>query len=239
MARNILHKADTRGHANHGWLDSHHTFSFANYYNPERMQFGALRVFNDDTVAAGRGFGSHPHDNMEIISIPLNGALEHQDNLGNTVITKAGEIQVMSAGTGVFHSEYNASKDQPASFLQIWVYPNQLNVTPRYDQITLQESKNNLQQVISPSKEDAGTWIYQDAWFHIGRFDESAGTTYHLKKEGNGVYIFVMQGAFTVNGQQLEARDGLGLQDIHEVELTALEAGAQVLVIEVPLSYYS
>lgn len=235
MARSILHKANTRGHADHGWLDSSHTFSFANYYNPERMQFGALRVFNDDTVAAGRGFDSHPHDNMEIISIPLSGALEHKDNLGNRVITKAGEIQVMSTGTGVFHSEYNASKEEPASFLQIWIYPNKLNVTPRYDQVKLSTGKNHLQQIISPSTEDAGTWIYQDAWLHLGRFDKGVQTTYQLKKEGNGLYVFVIRGSFRVNDVQLEERDGLGLEGSTETVLTPLTDDAEVLLIEVPL----
>ncbi|HJT74358.1 MAG TPA: pirin family protein [Chitinophaga sp.] len=235
MARSILHKADTRGHADHGWLDSSHTFSFANYYNPERMQFGALRVFNDDTVAGGRGFDSHPHDNMEIISIPLSGALEHKDNLGNRGITKAGEIQVMSTGTGVFHSEYNASKEEPASFLQIWIYPNQLNVTPRYDQVKLSTDRNYLQQIISPSAEDAGTWIYQDAWFHLGRFDKGVQTTYQLKKEGSGLYVFVIRGSFRVNDIQLEERDGLGLEGTSQTALTPLTDDAQVLLIEVPL----
>ncbi|MBW8682730.1 pirin family protein [Chitinophaga rhizophila] len=237
MAKTILHKAATRGHANHGWLDSHHTFSFANYYNPERMQFGALRVLNDDIVAGSRGFDSHPHDNMEIISIPLEGALEHKDNLGNTVITKAGEIQVMSTGTGVFHSEYNANADKHASFLQIWLFPNQLNVAPRYDQATIniRERKNSLQQLISPDRNGEGTWIYQDAWFHMGRFDKNTSTEYAVRKQGNGVYLFVISGAFSVNGQLLESRDGYGIQDEQQFNITALEDNAEILVIDIPM----
>lgn len=237
MANTILHKADTRGHADHGWLDSHHTFSFANYYNPERMQFGALRVLNDDVVAGGRGFDSHPHDNMEIISIPLEGALEHKDNLGNTVVTEAGEIQVMSTGTGVFHSEYNAYPDKTARFLQIWLFPNQLNVTPRYDQakINIADRKNTLQQLISPDKNGEGTWLYQDAWFHMGRFDKGISTEYTVKKQGNGVYFFVISGSFTVNGQELNARDGYGVTDPRQLNITALTEDAELLVIDIPL----
>lgn len=236
MAKTILHKAATRGHADHGWLNSHHTFSFASYYQPERMQFGALRVLNDDVVAGGRGFDAHPHDNMEIISIPLEGALEHKDNLGNTVLTKAGEIQVMSTGTGVFHSEYNANSDIPAHFLQIWVFPNKLNVTPRYDQVTvdINNRKNTLQQLISPDPNGEGTWIYQDAWFHIGRFDKGGETSYDIKKQGNGVYFFVIKGKFTINGQELDSRDGYGVEDVSHFTITSQEADAQLLVIDVP-----
>ena len=168
MTNIVLHKADSRGDANHGWLHSKHTFSFANYYNPERMNFGALRVLNDDTVAAGMGFGKHPHDNMEIISIPLSGDLEHKDSMNNVTVIKSGDIQVMSAGTGIQHSEYNKNIDAEVKFLQIWVFPNKNNVTPRYDQITLNmaDRKNKLQQILSPNPNDAGVWIHQNAWFH-------------------------------------------------------------------------
>ncbi len=161
----IIHRAETRGHANHGWLDTHHTFSFANYYNPERMHFGVLRVLNDDRVAAGMGFGTHPHDNMEIISIPLEGDLEHKDSMGNVSVIKNGDIQVMSAGTGITHSEYNRNKNSEVRFLQIWVFPNKKNVTPRYDQITLKDSDryNKFQQILSPYPEDEGVWIHQNA----------------------------------------------------------------------------
>jgi quercetin 2,3-dioxygenase len=237
MENTILHKADTRGHADHGWLVSHQSFSFAGYFNPERIQFGMLRVLNDDIVAGGRGFGSHPHDNMEIISIPLEGSLVHEDNLGHRQVVSQGEIQVMSTGKGVFHSEYNNSPDQPAKFLQIWVFPNKLNVEPRYDQVQLDPEKrhNQLQQILSPDPEGEGVWIYQDAWFHIGRWDAGREFTYQLKKQGNGIYFFVIKGSFDVDGQSLEARDGLGVTDTERVALRSLEEGSEVLVIEVPM----
>ncbi|RKS98834.1 pirin family protein [Flavobacterium sp. 123] len=233
----VLHKAATRGHANHGWLESYHTFSFANYHNPERMNFGVLRVLNDDRVSEGMGFGKHPHDNMEIISIPLDGDLEHQDSMGNVTVIKNGDIQVMSAGTGIFHSEYNKNKDQLVKFLQIWVYPNQKNVTPRYDQITLnlEDRHNKLQQILSPNSEDEGVWIYQDAWFHIGKFDKDFSTSYRLKKKGNGVYAFVLNGDFTIGGIELNHRDGLGIWDTNSFSIQANSEGAEILLMEVPM----
>lgn len=237
MAKSILHKANTRGNADHGWLNSRQTFSFAGYYNPERMGFGALRVLNDDVVAPGRGFGTHPHDNMEIISIPLEGDLEHQDNLGNTEVIRQGDVQVMSAGTGVFHSEFNKNSDRQVKFLQIWLFPNKLNVKPRYDQITLnlEERRNQLQQIISPDPAGPGTWINQDAWFNMGIFEKGKQLTYDLKNPGNGVYIFVVKGSFTVDGQALDTRDGLGITDASKVNLTANEDNAEVLIMEVPM----
>jgi redox-sensitive bicupin YhaK (pirin superfamily) len=239
----ILHKADTRGHADHGWLDSHFSFSFAGYYNPQRVQFGVLRVLNDDRVEGGRGFGSHPHDNMEIISIPLEGSLVHEDNLGHREVVSAGEIQVMSTGKGVFHSEYNNNPDQAVKFLQIWVFPNKLNVDPRYDQVRLDPSKghNALQQLISPDPgsetkaETEGSWIYQDAWFHMGTFDAGRKIAYDVKKEGNGVYLFVIDGAFLYNGQRLETRDGLGVTDVSHLDLEAAEPGSRILIMDVPM----
>ena len=190
----VLHKSDSRGHADHGWLVSKHTFSFANYYNPERMHFGVLRVLNDDYVAPGMGFGTHPHDNMEIISIPLEGDLEHKDSMGNVAVIRHGDIQVMSAGTGITHSEYNRNKNLPVKFLQIWIFPDKRNVTPRYDQLTLNLSdrQNRLQQVLSPSPQDEGVWIHQQAWFHLGNFDDGVSQSYSIKARGNGVYAFVL-----------------------------------------------
>ena len=236
-AQAVLHKANTRGHANHGWLDSHHTFSFANYYNPERMHFGVLRVLNDDVVAPGRGFGTHPHDNMEIISIPLDGDLQHKDSMGNVATIRQGDIQVMSAGTGIQHSEFNANADKPVKFLQIWVFPNKRNVKPRYDQITLSldDRKNKLQQILSPSANDAGVWIHQDAWFHLGRFDKSISTTYSLKKNGNGVYFFLLSGSLKINDTTLEARDGFGIWDTENIEIQSLSDKTELLVMEVPM----
>jgi redox-sensitive bicupin YhaK (pirin superfamily) len=237
MTDSVLHKAGSRGAANHGWLNSFHTFSFSGYYNPERIQFGALRVLNDDTVSGGMGFGEHPHDNMEIISIPLEGDLEHKDSMGNTTVIKQGDIQVMSAGTGIYHSEYNKNKQEAVKFLQIWIFPKQRNVTPRYDQITLNpaERKNRLQQILSPDKEDAGVWIYQDAWFHLGNYDKDKTDRYTIKKSGNGVYVFVLKGQFLVNGTALDTRDGLGLWNLASFDLVATSDDAEILLMEVPM----
>ena len=232
-----FHAADSRGAANHGWLQSFHTFSFANYYNPSRIHFGALRVLNDDTVSGGMGFGEHPHDNMEIISIPLEGDLEHKDSMGNTTVIRNGDIQVMSAGTGIYHSEYNRNKDATVKFLQIWVFPNKKNVTPRYDQITLNpaDRQNQFQQVLSPNTEDAGVWVHQDAWFHLGKFDQDFSVDYSIKKEGNGLYVFVLSGQFEVDGQVVQTRDGLGIRQASNVSFKALSPGAEVLLMEVPM----
>ncbi len=236
-ATTVLHKADTRGHANHGWLNSHHTFSFANYYNPERMHFGMLRVLNDDTVAPGKGFGTHPHDNMEIISIPLSGDLEHKDSMGTSAVIKEGEIQVMSAGTGIYHSEYNANTDKEVKFLQIWIFPNEKEVTPRYDQIQISElaSPNTFSQILSPTEDDQGVWIHQDAWMHMGQFDTETETTYSFKRNGNGVYAFVLEGEAEIEGQPLGKRDGFGIWDTEEFAVKA-QAGAKILLMEVPMN---
>ena len=233
----VLHKADTRGDANHGWLHSRHSFSFANYYNPERMHFGVLRVLNDDIVAGGMGFGTHPHDNMEIISIPLEGDLEHKDSMGNVSIIKHGDVQVMSAGTGITHSEYNKNGDQEVKFLQIWLFPNKKNVVPRYDQITLNiaDRKNKLQQILSPSPNDAGVWIHQNAWFHLGSFDPGVTTRYELKDAQNGVYVFNLKGELQVNDVALGRRDGLGIWDTRAVDIKA-DGQAEFLLMEVPMS---
>ncbi|MCE2790156.1 MAG: pirin family protein [Saprospiraceae bacterium] len=236
MTTFVLHKSDSRGVADHGWLQSRHTFSFAGYHDPSRMHFGVLRVLNDDVVIGGMGFGRHPHDNMEIISIPLEGDLEHQDSMGNTAVIRHGDIQVMSAGTGIFHSEKNKNRDQPVKFLQIWIFPNERNVPPRYDQITLapEDRHNRLQQVLSPKPEDEGVWIHQDAWFHLGRFEKGCTTEYSLKKEGNGVYAFMISGSAMIAGQQVDSRDGLGLWDIQSLSLGAL-SDMEVLLMEVPM----
>jgi len=234
--KTVLHKAATRGHADHGWLNSYHTFSFANYHDPERVHFGALRVLNDDRVAAGRGFGTHPHDNMEIISIPLEGDLEHKDSMGNKEVIRQGDVQAMSAGTGVFHSEYNKNSDKEVKFLQIWIFPNKKGVKPRYDQVSIQDlaTPNAFYQVLSPNPEDQGVWIHQDAWFHLGEFDAGATAQYALKKQGNGIYAFVLEGNVTIEGQALSRRDGLGLWELNDFSLKA-DSSAKVLLMEVPM----
>ena len=236
--RTIYHAADSRGDANHGWLKSKHTFSFANYHNPERMGFGALRVINDDFVIAGQGFGKHSHRDMEIISIPLSGKLGHGDNIGNNGIIETGEIQVMSAGTGITHSEMNADDHEAVSFLQIWVIPNKMNAEPRYQQIRMDDilKPNEFNQVLSPNADDAGVWIHQDAWFSMGDFDKGITQTYELKNPNNGVYIFVISGKVVVNGNTLDTRDGLGVWDTKNFTMDVLD-GAKVLLMEVPINF--
>ncbi|MCU0388545.1 MAG: pirin family protein [Chitinophagaceae bacterium] len=234
--KTTIHRAGTRGHANHGWLNSYHSFSFAGYYNPERMHFGALRVLNDDTVAAGMGFGKHPHDNMEIISIPTFGDLKHKDSMGNETIIKEGDIQIMSAGTGIAHSEMNANTNKEVRFFQIWIFPDKKNVEPRYDQYTINVNKmhNNLLQVLSPNPEDEGVWIHQDAWFSMGNLDKGFETSYTLKKAGNGVYAFVIEGDVTINGQSLNRRDGMGIEDAETLDIKA-DTQARLLLMDVPM----
>lgn len=233
----IIHRADTRGDANHGWLHSKHTFSFANYHNPERMNFGVLRVLNDDTVSESRGFGTHPHQDMEIVSIPLEGDLKHEDNMGNKTIIREGDIQVMSAGTGVMHSEYNNNPDKPVKFLQIWIIPNKQNVEPRYDQISLKEiaKENEFYQVLSPNKDDQGVWAHQDAWFNIGKFTKGNSDEYKINKKGNGVYAFILEGEVELNGEKLSKRDGMGVWDTDSFTVKATE-DARVLLMEVPMT---
>jgi redox-sensitive bicupin YhaK (pirin superfamily) len=234
--KTVLHKADTRGHANHGWLDSHHTFSFAGYYEPARIHFGLLRVLNDDVVTGGMGFGQHPHDNMEIVSIPLRGALEHRDSTGGHGIIRAGEVQIMSAGAGLQHSEKNASPTEDVNFLQIWVFPKERNIQPRYEQklFAASDRKNKLQTVISPEKGNGSLWINQDAWFTLAHLEKGASTSYPVHKSGHGVYIFVIDGNVTVGDQHLSKRDGLGISDTDQFTITG-EGEAEVLLIEVPM----
>lgn len=234
--KTVYHKSDSRGFADHGWLKSHHSFSFANYHNPERMNFGVLRVLNDDQVASGMGFGAHPHRDMEIISIPLEGDLEHKDSMGTAAVIKQGEIQVMSAGTGVQHSEYNKNKDEIVKFLQIWVIPNKMNVQPRYDQISIKENEkiNDFQQILSPNQDDDGVWIHQNAWFNLAKFEKGNSKEYQFNKEGNGVYVFVLKGSAKIGDQVLENRDGFGIWETNSFTLEAVE-NAEVLLMEVPM----
>ncbi len=236
-SKSVLHKAVTRGGADHGWLKTKHSFSFANYRNPERMNFGVLRVLNDDIVAPGRGFNTHPHDNMEIISIPLEGDLQHKDSIGNVAVIRNGDIQVMSAGTGVYHSEFNKNEDQDVKFLQIWLFPNQMNVSPRYDQISIKdvEVDDAFYQILSPNADDAGVWIHQNAWFHMGNFSSGVSSNYELKDpHKNGVYVFVLDGDCKINDQVLSARDGFGIWDLNSFSFEAI-SGSKVLLMEVPM----
>ena len=236
MKNSVLHKANTRGNANHGWLNAYHSFSFGSWYNPDRIQFGMLRVLNDDTIAAGMGFGTHPHDNMEIITIPLEGDLAHKDSMGNGTTIKSGDIQVMSAGTGIQHSEFNPNHDQHTKLFQIWLFPKYRNVEPRYQQITLDKSleKNDFAQILSPNPDDAGVWIHQDAWFYLSDFDKDFSKKLSLKKEGNGFYIMNIEGEIVVNGEQLERRDAIGIWATNEIEIKA-NTNAKFLIMEIPM----
>ncbi len=233
--KTILHKANTRGHAEHGWLNSYHSFSFAGYYDPERMHFGALRVLNDDTVKAGMGFGKHPHDNMEIVSIPLSGDLHHKDSTGRDEIIRQHDVQIMSAGSGIAHSETNANNDKDVKFLQLWVLPKEKNIEPRYEQKTF-KPENRLDQILTVvAPDDANAvWINQDAWFSLGKFSKDFTTTYQLHKEGNGVYAFILNGNVTINEQALEARDGFGVWEAGSINIKA-GTDTEILLIEVPM----
>ncbi|MDE3124204.1 MAG: pirin family protein [Bacteroidota bacterium] len=233
--KTILHTAASRGHAQHGWLNSWHTFSFADYYNPERMHFGALRVLNDDTVAAGMGFSAHPHSNMEIISIPLSGDLHHKDNTGRDAIIKENDVQIMSAGSGIIHSETNANQNRQVKFLQIWVMPKEKNIQPRYQQITLNQNtlNNQLATIVAPNNPDA-LWINQDAWFSMGKFSKNTAITYKLNNPNNGVYIFMIEGNAIINNITLNKRDAIGVTATDSIPLKIME-GAQILLMEVPM----
>ncbi len=236
--QSILYKSDSRGHANHGWLESFHTFSFASYYDPERIHFGALRVLNDDKVAQGRGFGKHPHDNMEIISIPLYGDLAHEDSMGTQAVIKQNDVQVMSAGTGIVHSEFNLNKDKRTEFLQIWLFPNKKDVEPRYGQLSFDPAKrkNNFQRVVSPDANELDTWIHQDAWFHLSDFEKGFSKEYTIQKSGNGLYVFVLEGSLQVGDQKLSRRDAVGLTELEKVNISAQE-NASFLLMEVPMEW--
>lgn len=233
--KTILHKAATRGHADHGWLNTYHTFSFASYFNPERVHFGALRVLNDDKVAPSEGFGMHPHQNMEVISIPLKGYLRHGDSIENSSVITPGTIQVMSTGTGIYHSEYNDSATEPLEFLQIWVFPKKENTKPKYDNFDIRHAvkRNELSLIVSPEG-NAPASILQDAWFSIGKLDKGVKKTYDMHREDTGVYVFVIEGQANVSGTVLSRRDGMGIYDTNSVAIEALE-DSEILLIEVPM----
>lgn len=233
--RTILHKANTRGHASFGWLNSYHTFSFGHYYHPERIHFGALRVLNDDTVKGGMGFSKHPHDNMEIVSIPLFGDLHHKDTTGRDEIIRQHDVQIMSAGSGIAHSETNANHDKEVKFLQIWVFPKEKNIEPRYQQKSFkpEDRLNQVLTVVAPDDEQV-VWINQDAWFSLANLERGVEKTYQIKRKENGVYAFVIGGQVTINGEHLDARDGLGIWETDTVNITA-NSNAEILLIDVPM----
>ena len=236
--KSILHKAEDRGHANHGWLNAYHSFSFASYYDPQKTHFGMLRVLNDDNISGGMGFGKHPHDNMEIITIMRKGALQHEDSMGHKEVIHAGEVQVMSAGKGILHSEINAKANEEIQLFQIWVFPKIKNVEPRYDKIILDDKKlkNNFFQIISPNENDEGSWIYQDAWFNLGKFEKNKSIIYSVKKEGNGVYAFLISGEANVNGTILNKRDALGVWDTDKINIISTSDDMEILLMDVPMN---
>ena len=234
--KTVIHRSENRGKADHGWLRSNHSFSFAQYHDPQKMGFGLLRVLNDDLVAPAQGFGTHPHRNMEIISIPLSGALEHKDNMGNTTVIKTNDVQIMSAGTGVAHSEYNHSSTDWVNFLQLWIFPKDLNITPRYDQKTFSEDqrKNQWQTIVSPLGGDAVA-INQNASLHRTRLKSGETIDYAITDVDQGVYLMVLEGAIEVDSHALHSKDAMGIWDTDKVSLQAKET-SEVLLIEVPMN---
>jgi len=234
--KTLIHKSNTRGHANHGWLDAHHSFSFGQWYNPERVHFGKLRVLNDDIVKAGFGFGKHPHDNMEIITIPLSGALEHKDSTGGNGVIAKNDVQVMSAGSGIEHSEFNHSKTEDVNLFQLWIFTNKENVAPRYNQQTFSaaDRQNKFQTVVSPFGND-GLWIYQDAWISLGNFDAENLSYYQVKKQGNGIYLLVIEGEVEIDGNILSKRDAIGIWDTDTINILS-KTKTEILLIEVPMN---
>lgn len=234
--KKVVHRANTRGHADHGWLKSFHTFSFAGYYDPERTNFGLLRVLNDDVIEGGKGFGKHPHDNMEIISIPIFGAITHKDSTGRDKVINTNDVQIMSAGRGIAHSEFNASETASANFLQIWVFPKEVDIEPRYEQKIFDPfgRKNKFQTVVSPGDTDA-VWINQDAYFSLGNLDKGIALDYEVRKTGNGVYAFVINGEVKINDEVLQRRDAIGLSEVERIHIEAT-ADAEVLLMEVPMN---
>ena len=236
--KTIYHPVDSRGNQDHGWLKVNHSFSFGNFYDPNKMNFGALRVLNDDNIEADMGFGTHPHNDMEIITIPLKGDLEHKDSMGYSEVIKEGDIQVLSAGSGIQHSEYNKNSNRPINLLQIWVFPEKKEVNPRYDQISLKNLKkeDEFYQILSPNADDQGVWIHQNAWMHMGEFTDDKEHVYQLKDKRNGVYIFVIEGGAFVDSQNLQKRDALGVWETESIEIKP-EKNSKILLIEVPMKF--
>lgn len=235
--KKIIHKSESRGGADHGWLKAKHTFSFAGYMDPSRVHFGMLRVLNDDIVAGGTGFGAHPHDNMEIVTIPISGALHHKDNTGRSEIIRSGDVQIMSAGTGIVHSEMNASKDEKVNLLQIWIFPKERNIAPRYEQKTFSadDRRDRFQIVVSPDKSEGGVWINQDAKFALSDLSAGKSVSYTPAFENSGLYLFVIEGEIEAGGETLGLRDGIGISEIAELTVTA-KADSKILLMEIPMN---
>ncbi|HET9278151.1 MAG TPA: pirin family protein [Flavitalea sp.] len=232
----IIYPASERGGADFGWLKAKHSFSFGQGYDPKKVHFGALRVLNDDIVKGGGGFPPHPHDNMEIVTIPLKGELAHKDSTGGSGIIKAGDIQIMSAGTGIRHSEYNASETEEINLLQVWVIPKHRNIKPRYDQRTFEvtERQNKWQIVVSPDEKDNALWINQDTRFALTNLESGKEISYSVSFPGNGVYIFVIEGAIKIENESLIKRDAAGIYNSGSFTIQAVET-SQLLAIEVPM----
>ena len=235
-----LFEANSRGNADHGWLKANFSFSFGNYYNPERVQFGMLRVLNDDTIAGGMGFGTHPHANMEIITIPLEGGLKHRDSMGNEGVIRFGEVQVMSAGTGIQHSEMNASQNDLAKTLQLWVFPDKEDVTPRYDQksFDIENQINKFVTIVSPKDKNDGNalWVYQQTFLNLGIFEKDTSISYKVNIPENGVYLFLIEGEIEVDNQILKTRDAMGIIDFEQFEIK-INSKSKILLIEVPMKH--
>ncbi|HYK75597.1 MAG TPA: pirin family protein [Daejeonella sp.] len=234
----IIHLADDRGIQNHGWLKAAHSFSFASYHDPAKVHFGLLRVLNDDIIAPGMGFGEHGHDNMEIVTIPLRGSLAHRDSLGSEGLIGPDEVQIMSAGSGIRHSEFNGSKTEEVNLLQIWVFPKERNIQPRYDQkkFDFSDSQNAFKTLVSPQKDSEAMWINQDAYFSIGNFEAGRQGAYNIQHSQNGAYVFVIEGKIELDGQVLGRRDAAGIYNTSNFDFKALE-DSRVLVIDVPMEF--
>ena len=232
----MIHKSESRGHANHGWLDTFHTFSFGMYHEPSRIHFGMLRVLNDDFVIGGAGFGKHNHDNMEIISIPLQGSLAHSDSTGNEGVISTGDVQIMSAGSGIQHAEYKASETELVNFLQLWIIPKEKNIQPRYDQLsfTKEQLRNQLRPIVSATEKEGTLWINQDAELYLGEFDASIEISHDIKSANHGIYLFVIEGSLTIGDITLNKRDGIGIYDTDSV-LATVHKHSKLLLIEVPI----
>lgn len=233
--KTVFHSSASRGHADHGWLSAKHSFSFASWYNPERIHFGMLRVLNDDIVAGGMGFGKHPHDNMEIITIPLAGSIQHEDSMGFSEVIRAGEVQVMSAGTGIYHSEYNPSPNEELNLFQIWIFPNQKQVTPRYAQRKYELQNGAFTELVGPEHSGIATWIHQEAWLSMGEFDTDTTISYTLKNPNYGAYIMLIDGSIQIGEQILQQKDAIGISDTAQIEIN-IQQKAKILVIEVPMN---